>query len=84
MPPTSVEAERIFSICGQFYTSISENKHINGFSKKAASIDMFVFTKYFLLRNKDNKFLDIYSMFLHEIINCTLFILLICSMNTFV
>ena len=50
----------------------------------AETIDMLVLTKYFLLRHKDNKFLDILSMFLHEIINCTLFILLQCAMNTFV
>ena len=40
VPPTSVEAGRIFSIF-------------------AETIDMIVFTKYFLLRHKDNKFLDI-------------------------
>ena len=52
VPPTSVEAERIFSICGQFYTLIRS-------SLFAETIDMLVFTKYFLLRHKDNKFLDI-------------------------
>ena len=52
VPPSSVEAERIFSICGQFYTSIRS-------SLFAETIDMLVFTKYFLLRHKDNKFLDI-------------------------
>ena len=52
VPPTSVEAERIFSICGLFYTSIRS-------SLFAETIDMLVFTKYFLLRHKDNKFLDI-------------------------
>ena len=52
VPPTSVEDERIFSICGQFYTSIRS-------SLFAETIDMIVFTKYFLLRHKDNKFLDI-------------------------
>ena len=52
VPPTSVEAERIFSFCGQFYTSIRS-------SLFAKTIDMLVFTKYFLLRHKDNKFLDI-------------------------
>ena len=41
VPPTSVEAERIFSICGQFYTSIRS-------SLFAETIDMLVFTKYFL------------------------------------
>ena len=52
VPPSSVEAERIFSICGQFYTSIRS-------SLFAETIDMLVFTNYFLLRHKDNKFLDI-------------------------
>ena len=52
VPPTSVEAERIFSICGKFYASIRS-------SLFAETIDMLVFTKYFLLRHKDNKFLDI-------------------------
>ena len=52
VPPTSVEAEPFFSICGQFYTSIRSNLF-------AETIDMLVFTEYFLLRHKDNKFLDI-------------------------
>ena len=41
-----------YSTCGQFYTSIRS-------SLFAETIDMLVFTKYFLLRHKDNKFLDI-------------------------
>ena len=52
VPPSSVEAERIFSICGKFYTSIRS-------SLFAETIDMLVSTKYFLLRHKDNTFLDI-------------------------
>ena len=47
VPLTSVEAERIFSICGQFYASIRS-------SLSAETIDMLVFTKYFILRHKYN------------------------------
>ena len=45
--PTSVEAERIFSVCGQFYTSVRGR-----LSAKSNTIEMLVFsfTKYFLLR----------------------------------
>ena len=45
VPPTSVEAERVFSVTGQFYSEIRSRM-------SATTVDMLVFVKYFLLRSQ--------------------------------